>query len=137
MDKGRVSDRWLNQPGIEKEPLTRIIYQNVQNIKINLSPQNSAIGGTSEMVAVPDPKFIDLAFNVFNQNERDEFLRELLHAALTSVQTGNIENVRRVLLAWEYTALWKKEPEMIREISEEDSTGSGTDWREFLASEGV
>jgi hypothetical protein len=89
------------------------------------------------MVAMPDPKFIDLVFNVFNQNERDEFLRELLHAALTGVQTGNIESVRRVLLAWEYTALWKKEPEMLREISEEDSTGSGADWREFLASEGV
>lgn len=138
MDRGRVLDsRQLSQPGFENGPLPRVIYQNVQNIKFVISPQNSAMGGITEMVAMPDPRFIDLAFNIFTQDEKDEFLRELLQAAITSVQTGSIESIRRVLLAWEYTALWKKEPEMLEEITEETSTESGKDWREFLASEGV
>jgi len=118
----------------------QIIQQNniQQNIfKLYLSPYNSALGGTSEMITMPNPKFIDLAFKVLNQKEKDEFLRELLQASLSSIETGNTENIRRVLLAWEYTALWKKEPKMFEEIAEEDSIESGTDWREFLDSEGV
>lgn len=89
------------------------------------------------MLATPDPKFIDIAFNVFDQNERDKFLRELLQAALASTHTGNTESVRRVLLAWEYTALWKKEPNVLGELTDEDSSTLGTDWRDFLTSEGV
>lgn len=111
-------------------------------VNCTLAPKNSTSGGAIEMMAekrLPDNRFVDLAFNVFNQSEKDELLRELLQAALSSIYTGDTESIRRVLLAWEYTALWKNEPEKIKELSEleEDGTESGVDWREFLASEGA
>jgi len=140
MNKGRTSNRWLDLYSYENEPSPKITYQkNIENkyISIYVSSQNSATGGTSEMAVVPDPKFIDLAFNVFNQEEKEEFLRELLQASMTSVQTGNTENIQKILLAWEYTALWKKDPDMLEKLSEEDTSEPGIDWREFLTSEGV
>lgn len=92
----------------------------------------------SEPKRIPDPRFADLAKEVFSQAEKEELLSEILHHAIVAVNKGDTEPLRRALLAWEYTALWKKNPtacEQSLEPSEEED--GGVDWREFLSSEGI
>lgn len=149
MSKGRLNsllaeiDPPMINDGTEKELPPKVIYQVTnQEVKINLLSSNSTLKGGLEMVPgikqAPDERFPDLAIKVFNENEKEELLRELLSVAIQSVRSGDLEALRRVLLAWEYTALWKKEPHMLKELeSGAEDSRNGVDWRDFLASEGL
>lgn len=87
---------------------------------------------------LPDPRLADLLPRVCSADEKEECLRELLHAAIEAVHGGGTERLRQVLRAWEYTCLWKKDPEALRKLREEsaadDDSGEPADWRNFLDS---
>jgi len=148
MSKGRFKcllaefDPPMLNDGTEKKSPPKVPYQLINPVKISFSPSNSILKGGPEMVPgikqAPDERFSDLAIKVFNENEKEELLRELLSVAIQSVRSGDLEALRRVLLAWEYTALWKKEPHILKELeSGAGDSQNGVDWRDFLASEGL
>jgi len=82
----------------------------------------------------------DIIFQVLSPKEKDNFLRELYNVALNVVRTEKseyIEEMRLILLSWEYTAAVKSNKDFldeleatIKEIDEDHSPG--VDWRELL-----
>ena len=88
----------------------------------------------------PEVDSIKTMLQALSPEEKDEFLQELYIAVtgtLKSEDSESAEQIRQILLSWEYTAIVKSNGEFVeqldrdgQEVKADDSPG--TDWRELL-----
>ncbi len=94
----------------------------------------------TESKMLPRKESVDTIMSTLTDEEKKEFLHELLYASMNVVLTGKaeyIETLRQIIVAWEYTAHIAANPELAKDIADtrqeiENDQAPGIEWRELL-----